>query len=509
MTTASTPAVRTRIAPSPTGDPHVGTAYIALFNLCFARQHGGEFILRIEDTDQSRSTARSEQDILRALKWLGLNWAEGPDIGGPHGPYRQSQRSDIYRQHINQLLDKGHAFRCFCSADRLSAVRAEQMQNKQTPGYDGHCLNLSETEIEHRLAEKQSFVIRMKVPQEGECVFEDRLRGEIRINWQQIDMQVLMKSDNLPTYHFANVVDDHLMGITHVIRGEEWINSTPKHLLLYQHFGWQPPQFCHMPLLRNPDKSKLSKRKNPTSINYYRDMGYLPEALTNYLGMMGWTMPDAREKFSLDEMQAAFNIDRVSLGGPVFDIDKLNWLNGKYMRENLDTESFVEQFAAWAFDADKLAQIIPLVKERVERFSDVIPLAGFFLSGQLPVTAESFAHKQLTAGQCKELLQLMAWQLEELPDWNKQAVEQACQHLAAFKGLKIRDALFPLFVAVTGKAVSVSVIDSIHIIGLDVSRARLRFAIEQLGGVSKKEAKQLEKTFRDLLTFEQGVDLAK
>ncbi len=501
MHSSSMSRIRTRIAPSPTGDPHVGTAYIALFNRCFARQHDGEFILRIEDTDQSRSTARSEQDILRALRWLGLDWHEGPDIGGPHGPYRQSQRSDIYREHIGILLDKGHAFRCFCTAERLDALRAEQMANRQTAGYDGHCTQLSAAEIAARLAEKQPHVIRMKVPETGECVFQDRLRGEIRINWEQIDMQVLMKSDHLPTYHFANVVDDHLMEITHVIRGEEWINSTPKHLLLYQHFGWDAPEFCHMPLLRNTDKSKLSKRKNPTSINYYRDMGYLPEALVNYLGMMGWTMPDGREKFSLDEMQQSFDINRVSLGGPVFDVEKLNWLNGKYIRENLDGELFAELFTRWAFDQEKLRSIIPLVKERVERFSDVVPLAGFFLSGLLPLKAEDFAHKQLDQSQSRELLQLLAWQLEVLPDMNRDAVQAVCQHLASFKGLKIRDALYPLFVAITGKSVSVSVIDAIAILGLDITRARLRAAIDVLGGVSKKETKTLEKTFQQLQAF--------
>ena len=501
MPNTSTSPVRTRIAPSPTGDPHVGTAYIALFNRCFARQHGGEFILRIEDTDQTRSTARSEQDILQALRWLGLDWAEGPDNGGPHGPYRQSQRSDIYRQHIELLMDKGQAFRCFCSAERLDAVRAEQMANKQTAGYDGHCLTLTEADIAAKLAARESHVIRMKVPRDGECVFHDRLRGEIRINWQQIDMQVLMKSDHLPTYHFANVVDDHLMEITHVIRGEEWINSTPKHILLYQHFGWQVPEFCHMPLLRNPDKSKLSKRKNPTSISYYQDMGYLPEALVNYLGMMGWTMPDGREKFSLAEMESAFDIDRVSLGGPVFDVEKLNWLNGKYIRENLDTETFTEAYSQWALANNKMADIVPLIKDRVERFSDVVPLAGFFLSGLLPIQAQDFNHKQLSEEQCKHILQFYVWQLEQMSEWTREGIEQSAQHLAAFMEIKIRETLFPLFVAITGRAVSVSVIDAITILGLDISRARIRQAIEVLGGVSKKEAKVLEKRFRDLQAF--------
>lgn len=498
--------VRTRIAPSPTGDPHVGTAYIALFNRCFALQHGGEFILRIEDTDQTRSTARSEQDILNALRWLGLDWAEGPDVGGPHGPYRQSQRSDIYRQHINVLLEKGHAFYCFCTSERLDALRTQQMENKQTPGYDGHCLTLTDAEIESNLANKVPHVIRMRVPGAGDCVFQDRLRGEIRIAWEQIDMQVLMKSDNLPTYHFANVVDDHLMEISHVIRGEEWINSTPKHILLYQHFGWEPPQFCHMPLLRNPDKSKLSKRKNPTSISYYRDMGYLPEAMVNYLGMMGWTMPDGREKFSINDMQSAFDIDRVSLGGPVFDVAKLDWLNGKYIRENLTAQQFAEAFSQWAFSPEKIQKIIPLLKDRVERFSDVVPLAGFFLSGLLPVSASDFEHKQLSAEQCRKILQLCVWQLELIPDWSREAVERICQQLSAFLGIKIRETLFPLFVAVTGKAVSTSVIDSIYILGLDVARARIRYAVDVLGGVSKKEVKELEKSLRDLQSFSVPVN---
>ena len=339
----------------------------------------------------------------------------------------------------------------------------------------------------------------MRVPREGECRFRDMLRGEIEISWQQIDMQVLMKSDGLPTYHFANVVDDHLMQVSHVIRGEEWINSTPKHLLLYQYFGWEAPTYCHLPLLRNPDKSKLSKRKNPTSINYYRDMGYLPEALVNYLGMMGWTMPDGREVFSVDEMTAAFDLLRVSLGGPVFDVEKLNWLNGKYIREQLSADDFMRLFAQWAFDSGKMQQIVPLLRDRVERFSDVVPLAGFFLSGLPEISEESFSHKQLDASQMRKILQFTIWELENSDDLSRDGVEALCVRLAQFIGLKIREFLFPLFIAITGKAVSTSVIDAISIIGLDVSRARLRHAITVLGGISKKEAKLLEKEYRDLV----------
>jgi glutamyl-tRNA synthetase len=252
--------VRTRIAPSPTGDPHVGTAYIALFNLCFARQHGGKFILRVEDTDLVRSTRESEQAILSSLNWLGLRWDEGPDVGGDKGPYRQSERGAIYTAHAETLLERGHAFECFCTAERLETLRKRQVAEKSPKvGYDGHCLSLSREEVAARKRAGEPFVIRMKVPASGTCVINDLLREPVTIEWQQVDMQVLMKADGMPTYHLANVVDDHLMEITHVLRGEEWITSAPKHLLLYQYFGWEPPVLCHLPLLRNPDKSKLSK----------------------------------------------------------------------------------------------------------------------------------------------------------------------------------------------------------------------------------------------------------
>jgi glutamyl-tRNA synthetase len=491
--------VRTRIAPSPTGDPHVGTAYIALFNLCFARQHGCQFILRIEDTDQVRSTRKSEDDILAALKWLHLDWDEGPDKGGPHAPYRQSERSAIYQQHAKTLLDEGHAFRCFCTAERLDEVRKQQMADKQQPGYDGHCMHLSQGDIATRLASGFPFVIRMKVPREGKCVIKDMLREPVEIEWSQVDMQVLLKSDGLPTYHLANVVDDHLMEITHVIRGEEWINSAPKHLLLYQYFGWEPPVLCHMPLLRNADKSKLSKRKNPTSIGYYQRMGYLPEAVINYLGMMGWSMPDGSEMFSVQEMIANFDLNRVSLGGPVFDTGKLDWLNGRYIRESLSDQQFIERYAAWAFQQERIAKIVPLIKPRVERFSDVMALAGIFLSSVPAIDANSFAHNKLTAEECLRILQFTAWRLEEISSWERDVLETALAGLSQQLNIKIRELLFPLFVAIAGSAVSVSVIDAMAILGLDMSRARIRHALAALGGISGKQQKLLEKEYQALL----------
>lgn len=490
--------VRTRIAPSPTGDPHVGTAYIALFNLCFARSQGGQFILRIEDTDQARSTPESEQAIFDSLRWLGIQWDEGPDVGGPHGPYRQSERSEIYAEHAKVLLDKGHAFRCFCSSERLQKLREEQMVNKQTPGYDGHCLHLGHEEVAQRVAAGEESVVRMKVPREGVCTIWDMLRGDIQIDWQQVDMQILMKADGMPTYHLANVVDDHLMGITHVLRGEEWINSAPKHQLLYDYFGWEMPKLCHMPLLRNPDKSKLSKRKNPTSINYYRRMGFLPEAVLNYLGRMGWSMPDEREKFRLEEMVAHFDIQRVSLGGPIFDMDKLTWLNGSWIRENLSLEEFAERVQEWALNPEYLMRVAALLKDRVELFSDIVPAAAFFCSGLLKIDATQFVHKSLSEEECKRILQFTLWRLETEQNWSRDNLEQIIKGMAEQLELKIRDYLFPLFVAIAGTAVSTSVFDSMSIIGSDLSRARLRHAIESLGGLSKKQTKEWEKDFRRL-----------
>ena len=323
------PQVRVRIAPSPTGDPHVGTAYIALFNYVFAKKSGGQFILRIEDTDRARSTKDSEEAILRALKWIGLSWDEGPDVGGPHGPYRQSERADIYSAHAKLLIETKNAYRCFCTEARLQSLRAQQMAEKKQLGYDGNCRNLNQNEIESHLANNEPYVVRLAMPKEGVTIVHDGLRAAApEYQNATIDDQVLLKSDGFPTYHLANVVDDHLMRITHVIRAEEWISSTPKHLQLYQAFGWERPRFYHMPLLRNSDKSKISKRKNPVSLDYYRDAGYLPEALLNFLGLMGFSFGGDREKFTLPEMIEAFDWSKVSTGGPVFDLAKLSWLTG-------------------------------------------------------------------------------------------------------------------------------------------------------------------------------------
>jgi len=490
--------VRTRIAPSPTGDPHVGTAYIALFNLAFARQHGGQFVLRIEDTDQTRSTAESEQAILDSLRWLGLEWDEGPDVGGPYGPYRQSERKEMYKDFAMRLVSEGKAFLCFRTAEELNELREANRAAGVQRALKQSDLELPQDEVERRMAAGDPYVVRMKVPTEGVCVVDDMLRGSMELDWAQVDAQILLKSDGMPTYHLANVVDDHLMKITHVIRGEEWINSAPKHKLLYEYFGWEMPRLCHMPLLRNPDKTKLSKRKNPTSILYYQRMGYMPEALLNYLGRMGWSMPDEREKFSRDEMFAAFDIHRVSLGGPVFDQEKLSWLNGLWIREDLTPEQFAERLQQWALNPEYLMQIVPLIQPQVETFSDVAPLAGFFLAGMMPVSAESFAHKQLEIDEVRKILQFASWYLDEQRHWQRDQLFEGLKQLGEAMGFKIRDFLFPLFVAIAGTAQSVSVVDAMEILGPDMSRARVRHALDSIGGPSKKQTKAWDKEYRAL-----------
>ncbi|WP_370979208.1 glutamate--tRNA ligase [Agaribacterium sp. ZY112] len=491
--------VRTRIAPSPTGDPHVGTAYIALFNLCFARQHGGQFILRIEDTDQSRSTPESEQAILDSLRWLGLDWDEGPDVGGDHGPYRQSERKHVYGEYVQQLLDAGFAFKCYRTGEELDALRAERKEAGIHTALKASDLKLDEAEYAKREAEGLPFVVRMVVPEEeGTCDVEDMLRGTMALDWTLVDAQILLKSDGMPTYHLANVVDDHLMGITHVIRGEEWINSAPKHLLLYKYFGWQAPTFCHLPLLRNPDKSKLSKRKNPTGILYYQRAGYLPEAVCNYLGRMGWSMPNGEEKFSLAQMQEAFDIQRVSLGGPIFDIEKMSWLNGLWIREDLNTEQLADRLGEWLLNRDNLLKVLPQVQPRMETLSDFVPAAAFLASGMLDLNEQSFAENKLEPEEQKKILQFVLWRLEALRTWQRDQIFTELKSLADAMGFKMKDFLAPVFIAIAGSTSSFSVMDGAALLGPDLSRARLRHAVNVLGGAGKKVMKRYEKEYAAL-----------
>ncbi len=475
----SPPPVRVRIAPSPTGDPHVGTAYIALFNYAFAKSRGGKFILRIEDTDRARSTAASEAAILRALRWVGLGWDEGPDVGGAFGPYRQSERAAIYAAEAAKLIDSGGAYRCFCTAERLEAVRHEQRRQGLFVGYDGLCRGRPREEGERRSAAGEPFVVRMAMPRTGETVFVDRLRGEVKFDNAQVDDQILLKTDGFPTYHLANVVDDHLMAITHVIRAEEWLSSTPKHVALYQSFGWQAPEWIHMPLLRNADKSKISKRKNPVSLDYYQDAGFLPEALINYLGTMGWSIAGDREKFGLDEMVAAFSWDRVSLGGPVFDLVKLSAMNALYLRELSDAE-IVRRLRSWRLSDDKLASLVPLVRERIQRLDEFIPLTDFFFSGDAdygPV-AKELVPKNREPKDVIDALTAFGEELDAARDFSVTGLEALARAFGEKIGWSSKELFMLLRLAATGKRATPPLFETLVGLGRELVRRRIRQCVE-------------------------------
>jgi glutamyl-tRNA synthetase len=476
--------VRVRIAPSPTGDPHVGTAYIALFNYVFARQQGGKFVLRIEDTDQLRARADSEQMIFDALRWCGLSWDEGPDVGGPFAPYRQSERSEIYRDHAGILLERGAAYRCFCTAERLQQLRDQQKAEKKTQRYDGHCRDLDPTDGTNRAAHGEPHVIRLRMPLSGPIEFTDKLRGVVTRDARELDDQVLLKSDGLPTYHLANVVDDHLMQITHVIRAEEWISSTQKHVLLYRAFGWPEPEFIHMPLLRNPDKdkTKISKRKQPVSINYYRDIGILPRALLNFLALMGWSFGNDREKFTIDEMISVFSWDRMSLGGPVFDLGKLTWLNEQYIHE-LSYEQLADAVIAWRLNKDHLVKVLPLVRERIKKLDEIIPATEYFFSGDLDYTAvlPELTVPEIAAPDIANALLDYVERFEARDSWSGQMLEEVARGWCEALGWKTKHAFMLLRLAVTGRKASPPLFDTMAVLGKEITRRRLRQAAAVIG----------------------------
>ena len=479
-------SVRTRIAPSPTGAPHVGTAYVAIFNLAFARQQGGAFLLRIEDTDQTRSEAQYETMIFESLRWLGLTWNEGPDVGGPHGPYRQSERSEIYAEHAQTLITRGTAYTCFCTPERLAELREQQKATKSSfLGYDRRCRDLSPEEAARRVAAGEAHVVRLKVPVEGQLTFRDLVRGDITIGFEQIDDQVLLKADGFPTYHLANVVDDHLMGITHVMRAEEWITSTPKHVLLYEAFGWQPPGFGHLPLLRNKDKTKISKRKNPVSLKWYEEQGYLPEAMVNFLALMGFSMPDGREIFGFDDICQAFAFERINSAGPVFDLDKLAWLNGEYMRRLAadDLLARVIAFGAPVADDAYTRAIVPLVQERMKLLSDFTAIGDYFFTDTIAYDAALLVPKKREASETAQVLHRFAELFSTVPDsdFTKEGLEQAMRSLSESLGWSAKETFMPVRVAVTGKTATPPLLESIVVLGRDRAAARLRAAAEALG----------------------------
>ncbi|RFZ87168.1 glutamate--tRNA ligase [Shinella sp. WSJ-2] len=479
MSTSGTASgVRVRIAPSPTGEPHVGTAYIALFNYLFAKKNNGTFILRIEDTDATRSTPEFEQKVLDALKWCGLEWSEGPDIGGPYGPYRQSDRKDIYRPYVDKIVANGHGFKCFCTPERLEQMREAQRAAGKPPKYDGLCLHLTAEEVTKRVDAGEPHVVRMKIPTEGSCKFVDGVYGPVEIPWEAVDMQVLLKADGMPTYHMANVVDDHMMKITHVARGEEWLASVPKHILIYQYLGLEPPVFMHLSLMRNHDKSKLSKRKNPTSISYYSALGYLPEALMNFLGLFFIQIAEGEELLTMDQLAEKFDPENLSKAGAIFDIQKLDWLNGRWLREKLTEEEFAARVLNWAMENDRIRQGLKLSQSRISKLGELPDLAGFLLKSDLGLTPEAFAKVKSTPEEILDVLNQVQPDLEKMPEWTVESIEAELRASADRLGKKLKVVVAPLFVAVSGSSRSLPLFDSMAILGRSVVRQRLKVAAQ-------------------------------
>jgi glutamyl-tRNA synthetase len=469
----------------------VGTAYIGLFNMALARSNGGSFVLRVEDTDRVRSTPESERAIMEFLRWVGLEWDEGPDKGGDYGPYRQSERGEIYREHAGQLIEKAAAYRCFCTSERLTALRAEQRAAGGMIGYDRTCRDLDTAESATRAEKGEPYVVRMKMPLDGETVFEDELRGTISYENKQIDDQVLVKSDGYPTYHLANVVDDHLMEITHVIRAEEWIPSTPKHIVLYDAFGWDKPKFLHLSLLRNADKSKISKRKNPVSLEWFKQAGFLPQALLNFLGLMGFSMPDDQEQYSFDEMLAEFDLKRLTVSEPVFDLAKLEWLNGQWMR-SIPQAELQQHIHDFIFN-EKMEQIMPLIQERLHRMDGFMDLVSYFFQMDVSFDPEAFPIKRWPTKEqdgedpkapfralnkaFKEILS----KIEALRSFDDpEALEKLFRDFCEESGWKAKELFMATRFAMTGRKASPPLFDTMIVLGKSRVQYRFRKAMEAL-----------------------------
>ncbi len=451
--------VRTRIAPSPTGqDVHVGSVTTALMNYAWAKKNNGQFIIRIEDTDRARIIEGGEEQILKTLKRIGLIADESPEVGGSYAPYKQSERLDIYQKYAEELITKGKAYYCTCSQERLIKMRKEQQARKQIPKYDRLCLS-NQNEIIKQIKEKNlSHVIRLLIPN-GQIKFNDVVRGKIMIDTKNLDDQVLLKSDGFPTYHLGVVVDDYLMKITHVIRGEEWLPSTPKHIILYQAFGWELPVFVHISLLRNPDRSKLSKRKNPVWTSYYLDQGIFPEALLNYLALMGWSHPEGKEIFPLTEYIKVFDIKDIQKTAPVFDPVKLEWMNSVYIREMKNEKLKIKicEFLKNKYSKDLIDKTIPLIKERIKKLSDYLPLCEFFFKAPNKY--------EVNIASKKDFFGKVHTELEKVTDWKTDSIGKSLINLAKKLGIKNSQFFADMRMAITGKKISPPLNESMEILG--------------------------------------------
>lgn len=477
--------VRVRFAPSPTGDPHIGSIWTAQFNWLFARQHGGKFILRIEDTDQKRLVPGSAQKIYEALNWYGLDPDEGPQQGGEYGPYVQSQRLDTYKKYAQQLVEQGLAYYCFCSTVRLEKLRQEQTAAKQPPRYDKLCAAIAPAEAISRVTAGQTAVIRLNVPTVGTIELIDIIRGRVSFRFDQLDDSVLLKSDGWPTYHLANVVDDHLMAISHVIRAEEWLPSAPKHLLLYQGFGWSPPQFAHLPLLLGSDKSKLSKRHGATAALMFRDEGYLPEALQNFLALMGWHPKGDKEVLTRQEIIEQFRLDQVNPSGAIFDRTKLDWLNGYYLRQ-MPIDDLLDQLKYfWHIPTgekpnhDWRRQAIRLVQDRLKKMSEIDEASNFLFPSVWNMEVASFAvglliPRKSTMEVVKQDLTWAGTWLAQDHQWSADSLKEKTMAAIAQSGKKNGSVLWPVRVALSLRAASPDVFDLLAILGQAESLRRIR-----------------------------------
>lgn len=475
--------VRLRFAPSPTGELHLGGARTALFNFLFAKQNQGKLILRIEDTDQTRFQQGAMERFFEDLKWLGIEFDESPTRGGDFGPYIQSERTNLYRDSANELIASGGAYYCFCTPERLAEIREAQQKSGQKPGYDRHCRNLSKDEIEKNLNTKKSFVVRLKVPESGKITVNDLVRGKVTFQMNDVDDSVLLKSDGFPTYHLANVVDDHLMKITHVMRAEEWLPSTPKHLILYQNFGWQAPEFAHLPLLLAPDKKKLSKRLHGEKvwISTYRKEGYLPEALVNYLALLGWNPGDEREFFTLEELIKGFEITRINKSGAIFDNEKLDHFEGHYVRE-MSQESLLKELAPFKPKGmtdqvfERAAQII---QTRIIKLADFSKLTSFFVN--LPdYDASKLVFKKSTLEKTIKGIKIAITALENIEDWQAKNISDSLAQGASETGLSNGDIFWPVRVALTGEDFSPPPNECAFVVGKAETLARLNQALDKL-----------------------------
>ena len=483
-------AVRVRYAPSPTGEPHVGNVRTAIFNWLFARHHGGTFIIRVEDTDQARKVEGSTEDLLESLRWLGLEWDEGPDVGGSYGPYYQSQRLELYHQAARQLLESERAYRCYCSAERLSEMRKEQSRLKQGSGYDRRCRELSEAETSKLGEGGAASVVRLKMPSEGTTAVDDLVHGRVTFENNLVEDFVMLKSDGFPTYHLANVVDDHYMEISHVMRAEEWLPSTPRHMQLYEALGWEPPQFAHLPIILAPDRSKLSKRHGATSVLEYRRMGYVPEAMVNFLALLGWSLDDKTEILSADDLTRHFTIERVSKSAAVFNTDKLNWMSGHYLRQ-LSTRDLADALLSyWRVhppsefpglpDIDYLLRIVPLIHERVKTLSDAAPLIPFFFTDEVEYEPTELIQKGLDPAGTKIALEAAMADLTALSSFESDRIDDALRSLAAKLNVKTGQLFGSLRVATTGLRVSPPLFETMEVLGRERSLDALQKAIDRL-----------------------------